>query len=468
MNRTTHNPVVCLISLGCSKNTVDSECILGNLAADGILIAENPRDADVCLVNTCGFIQDAREEAAGVFEELHAQRRKGKPGALVALGCLVERIADFPEMNDFLRHANAKVGFQDYARLPEICRALAAPSGARAVRRVHRHGATYRAPETFMRFLHSPRARIGSPHTAYLKISEGCSNMCRFCSIPRIRGLQVSRPLEELVGEAKELVQSGAREINLIAQDTTSYGKDLYGEYRLATLLRELKSVDPHVWYRMLYAYPRYLSDDVLDALATEPHLCPYLDLPLQHISDRVLKDMGRGMSRDKTLRLLDKIAGKLPRGALRTTFIAGYPGETDSEFNELLDFVKEGRFTHLGVFTYSREPGTPAAKQDDDVPLEVKKERRNELMLAQLHVSRERLKRMTGETVEVMLDGLLEDEAEVPPGSVAFGRTRLDAADVDGMVFLRGETDGAMPGEILKAEVTEGLDYDLVADITP
>jgi len=450
--------VVSLVSLGCAKNTVDSECLLGNLARAGLVLAEDPADADVCLVNTCGFIQDAREETADVLKELSSLKQNGQLKAIIALGCLVERVAEWPDFAEFLRHADRRIGFAEYPRLPDICRSLAATAAAPASAPASNSG--------FTAFLNSPRLRIGSTHTAYLKLSEGCSNACRFCSIPLIRGKQVSRPMEDILAESRTLVASGAREICLIAQDTTSYGKDLYGSFRVAELLRALKDTGPGAWFRMMYAFPRYLSDEILETLASQPHLCPYIDLPLQHIADPMLRSMGRGMTRAETIALLDRIAARLPDGALRTAFIVGHPGETEDHFRELLEFVKEGRFTHAGVFTYSPEPGTPAARLADDVPPAEKEDRRRELMLAQLEVSRRRLARRVGRTETVMLDGFVEKGAEVPPGVVAFGRTRLEAPEVDGVVLLHGSELRKQPlGTRLNAKIVESLDYDLIAE---
>ena len=462
--KATRPTTVCLVSLGCAKNTVDSECILGNLLGTGLLLAEEPTDADICLVNTCGFIDDARQEAANVLRELAALKKNGRLRAIVALGCLVERISDCPELDGFLQHADVRVGFQDYHRLPQICAALLESN--RPGQPVGRRSAHPSLPPTFMAFLDSPRARIGTVHSAYLKVAEGCSNVCRFCSIPRIRGLQVSRPMETILREAGELVRSGAREINLIAQDTTSYGRDLHGTSRLAELLRRLKDVDSTAWYRMLYCHPRHLSDELLDVLAAEPHLCQYIDLPLQHIADPILEAMGRGMNKQETMRLLDRIAEKLPAGALRTTFIVGYPGETETDFDELLALVREGRFTHMGAFLYSREPKTPAAELDDDVPAKEKERRRDALMQAQLEVSRAHLAKQVGQKLEILLDGFLEQENEAPPDVQAFGRTRLQAPDVDGVVYLRGAAVAKMNvGDRLNARVVAALDYDLIAE---
>jgi ribosomal protein S12 methylthiotransferase len=467
-------PVISMVNLGCAKNLVDSERILGNLAEAGFLIAQDPAVAEVCLVNTCGFVGDAREETCGVLNELSALKEGGSLKTLVALGCLVERVADAPELNRFLAAADVRLGFKEYPRIASICHDLINEARGRdSLKRAadaQRSGPGISAakkpvPQSYNDFLVSPRLRIGSPHSAFLKISEGCSNPCRFCAIPRMRGLQVSRPIEHIVEEARELAEGGAREICLIAQDTTSYGRDLYGKFRLADLLRALRDVKGPRWFRLMYAYPRYLTEEMLDVLAGEERFCPYIDMPLQHIADPLLSAMARGVTRKQTIDLLDLIEKKLPGGAIRTTFIVGYPGETEAHFQDLLDFVNEGRFTHAGAFIYSHEPLTPAAKQPDTLPLAEKKSRRDALMLAQREVSRRRTRARLGRTLELLVDGALAKGAGEVKGAAALARSRLEAADVDGVVYLKGR--GAYklaPGSFVTAEVVEALDYDLVA----
>ncbi|QHI70000.1 30S ribosomal protein S12 methylthiotransferase RimO [Tichowtungia aerotolerans] len=435
-------PVVSLVSLGCAKNTVDSELVLGRFAESGWMISEEPADSDICLVNTCGFIEDAREEAASVLHELKAA---GGPKVVVALGCLVKRAADCPETDHFLEAADARVSFSDYSRLPEICLELLGEK------------AEPMEMLGYSEFLTQPRLRTGSPHTAYLKISEGCSNPCTFCSIPKIRGKQISRPMDDIVNEAHSLIEAGAIEISLIAQDTTAYGKDWDGELHLSGLLRRLRDeIDANIWFRLMYACPQHLSRSVLDVMASDPRFCPYIDMPLQHISDRMLDAMGRQLTKFQTLEKLDLIREVLPECAIRTAFIVGHPGETEEDFNELLEFVREGRFTHAGVFCYSAEPGTISARLENDVPDDVKEQRRALLMEAQRDASAANCAAQIGKTVEVIIDGSCEE------GLIA--RSRHQAPEVDGVFFLP-EFEDAMPGDRYDVEITSASDYDFYAE---
>jgi len=437
-------PVVCLVSLGCAKNTVDSERILGRLVSSGFLVAEQPSDADICLVNTCGFIADARQETREVLEELAQLRECGTLHAVLALGCMVERAARVPEQSDILTAADGVVSFMDYDRLDEICRAWIP-------------GATGDLSPTAP-FHQAPRLRLGTPHLAGLKIAEGCSNRCRFCTIPSIRGPQISRTVEAVVQEARELITAGARELDLIAQDTSGYGRDLYGERSLPRLLRALSELDFDGWLRLLYAHPAHLSDEMLDVLAADPRFCPYLDMPLQHISDPVLRAMGRTPDSTALRRLLDRVHNRWPQAALRTTFIVGFPGETEAQFDELAQFLGEGRFRHVGVFTYSPEPQTPAGMLPDVIPPEIKQQRRDHLMEIQREISRKYMAQQVGAITTVMLDEKLDRRTWQ-------GRTAGQAPEVDGVVFVEGLRGPAQPGDFRRVRFTAGLDYDAVAE---
>lgn len=456
-------PVAALVSLGCAKNTVDSERLLAQLVQDGFLIAEDPAVADVCLVNTCGFIESAREETAQTLGQLARARAEGHPRFIVALGCLVERATQVPEFAEFLRHADALIGFGDYLNLASRCRALVSGTAPAAA-----PGIAAPPAELDPSFHRLPRVLTGASHSVALKISEGCSHACRFCSIPRIRGPQISRPVEDIVAEAHDVVRSGARELLLIGQDTTSYGLDLYGRRCLETLMAALTaSLPARVWLRLMYAYPRYLSNAILDAMAADERWQPYLDIPLQHISTPMLQRMGRGMTGPETRALIESLASHPRQPALRTAFITGHPGETQQDFDELMNFVREGHFMHVGVFSYSPETGTPAASQSDPVPSQVAEERRSRLLAAQKEVSRKRLAAHVGETVEIMVDGPASSRPNPPAGVRLAGRSGRQAPEVDGLTWLRGKkTGGIEPGALVRARIVDSLDYDWIAEI--
>ena len=440
-----------LVNLGCPKNTVDSEGLLGAMALAGFRFVGEPEDADVCIVNTCGFLDASRREAAGVLEELAARRgRKGRP-LLVATGCLVERAGGAPELAAFLGKADGRVGFADYPRLPEICarllggEAFAGGAGGYAGRPL---------PKTYLDFLNRPRMRIGAAHSAYLKVGEGCSNDCAYCSIPLIRGRRASRPVEALVQEARQLVDSGAVELNLIAQDTTAYGVDFAGAPQLPLLLRTLfREIPETVWFRVLYAHPKHLSDAVLAAMGEDARVCPYVDVPLQHVADRMLRKMGRGHGRERAERVVANIRRRLPGAAVRTTFIVGHPGESEADFEELLAFVAEGHFDHAGAFVWSPEPGTASARMRGRVAAEVAEERRDRLMRAQAKASAARMKARVGAETQMLL------EERGKGGWI--GRTAWQAPEVDGAAVLETARRGLRVGQIAKVRVVGSGRYD-------
>jgi ribosomal protein S12 methylthiotransferase len=363
----------------------------------------------------------------------------------------VERAGTAPETAGALAPADARIGFADYERLPEICRSLLQTATGQ-------DSAPARSPGLPADFHDLPRLLTGAPHSASLKIGEGCSNRCSFCSIPLIRGPQVSRTAFAIVEEARALAQSGIRELCLIAQDTTAYGRDLGDGSDLAGLLRRLSdALDPAIWIRLMYAHPRRLSDEAIRTMRDLPQVCPYLDLPLQHIADSLLRAMGRGMTKEQTLRRLDRIRDLWPEAVLRTTFILGFPGETEAEFLELQEFVREGRFLHVGAFLYSPEPGTRAERLAGALAPEEAARRRDTLLEVQRTVSRKRLGEQVGRTVELLLDA--------PQGRKGWtARTRWQAPEVDGRTILRGHPPGLAPGRILQARIVRASDYDLIA----
>jgi ribosomal protein S12 methylthiotransferase len=432
------------VSLGCPKNTVDSERMLGKLAQDGYALVPEADGADVVVVNTCGFIEAARQESLGVIREMLELKRQGRVGSVVVAGCLAERkkdelLAEVPEVDQIV----GVFGREEIAQV--VDRAVAQRQEQRAVFRP----APVRALED------TARLRITPRHYAYLKISEGCDRLCTFCAIPGMRGKHVTKPIEEVLREARELAADGVRELIVVAQDTTYYGLDLYGRVRLAELLRELDRVDGLDWVRVLYAYPVNFSDELIETLATAKKIVPYLDMPLQHINDRMLRRMQRRVNRAATEDLLGRLRAAVPGLTLRTTFIVGFPGETEAEFEELVAFVRQTRFERAGVFTYSYEPDTPATRLDGHLPEEVKQERRHRLMEAQQEVALDWAARQVGRQLEVIVDG---PDPEVPNHVLARGHA--DAPDIDCLVRVKGK--GLRAGDLVTVKVTAADGYDL------
>ena len=439
-------PTFAFVSLGCPKNLVDSERMLGKLSQDGYVLVPDADGADVVVVNTCGFIEPARQESLAVIREMLDLKKEGKVGAVVVAGCLAERKKDdlLKEVPD-VDHIVGVFGREEISQV--LDRALAQRHEQRSLFRP----APVRAQED------TARLRITPRHYAYLKISEGCDRLCTFCAIPGMRGKHVSKPMEEVLREAQELIADGVRELILVAQDTTYYGTDLYGRVRLAELLRELDNLDGLQWIRILYAYPIHFTDELIDTLAGAKRVVPYLDLPLQHINDRVLRRMQRRVNRQGTEALLTKLRAAIPNLALRTTFIVGFPGETPAEFEELLAFVKAQRFERVGVFPYSLEPGTPAARLDGHLPEEAKQERRDRLMETQQHVAFEWNRRQVGRELDVFIDG---HDPDIPNHLLA--RSYADAPDIDGLVRVKGKA--LRPGDLVPVKITAADGYDLIA----
>ena len=434
------------ISLGCPKNPVDSERMLGKLAQDGYALVADPAGADVVVVNTCGFIEPARQESLGVIREMLDLKRQGKVGSVVVAGCLAERQKDL--LLETVPEVDQIVGV--FGREEIVGAVERAISQQREQRSIFRP-APVRALED------TARLRITPRHYAYLKISEGCDRLCTFCAIPKMRGKHATKPIEEVIKEANELAGDGVRELIVVAQDTTYYGMDLYGRVRLAELLRELDEVDGIQWIRLLYAYPEHVTDELLETLASAEKIIPYVDMPLQHINDRVLKRMQRRVNRAATEGLIGRWRQAVPNLTFRTTFIVGFPGESDAEFDELCGFVKDTAFERAGAFMYSLEPDTPAAKLDGHLPEEVKAERRDRLMEVQQGVAFEWSGRQVGREIEVIIDG---PDPEIP-GHV-HGRGHADAPEIDGLVRVKGKN--LRPGDIVRAKVTGADGYDLAA----
>jgi ribosomal protein S12 methylthiotransferase len=435
------------VSLGCPKNLVDSERMLGLLQLDGYQLADDPDGADFVIINTCGFIEQARDESFAAIDEMLELKRRGKTRGVIVSGCLAERqqeslLEERPEIDALV----GVFGREEVTRVAD--RLLGHMTEQRMVFK----------PAPIRPLPDRDRLRITPRHFSYLKISEGCDRLCTFCAIPGMRGKHATKPIEEVMSEARQLADDGVRELVLVAQDTTYYGMDLYGKPRLADLLQELDKIEQFDWIRLMYFYPMYISDELIDVIATGQRILPYIDMPLQHINDRMLRRMSRRVTREATESLLGRLRARIPDLTLRTTFITGFPGETDREFEELAGFIAEQAFDHVGVFTYSHEEGTPAAKLTDPLSDDVKNSRRNRLMEVQQPIVFSRNAARVGKQVDVILDRSVEGEE-----NVWYGRTQSDAPDVDGLVYVTGGEFTISTGAIVPCEIVATQEYDLV-----
>ncbi|MDZ4656484.1 MAG: 30S ribosomal protein S12 methylthiotransferase RimO [Bythopirellula sp.] len=433
------------ISLGCPKNLVDSERMLGMLQLDGYQLVNDPQGADFAIVNTCGFIEQARQESFGAIDEMLELKRQGKLRGVIVSGCLAERqkeslLVDRPGIDQL-------VGVFGREEVTKVADRLI--GGLSEQRSVFQPAPTHTLPD-------NQRLRITPKHFAFLKISEGCDRLCTFCAIPKMRGKHVTKPMETVIAEAQELAADGVRELVVVAQDTTYYGLDLYGETRLPELLRQLEQVEGLDWIRLMYLYPMYFSDELIETIAASKKILPYLDMPLQHASDLMLRRMQRRVTRSETETLLGKLRASIPNLVMRTTFITGFPGETDEHVVELEDFMRQHKFERLGVFTYSYEPDTPAAKLPDHLPEEVKTTRRDHLMGVQQEIAFAWNDSQIGRQVDVLLDSAVPGES-----NAWIGRSYADAPDVDGVVYVSGP--GLSLGKLVKCEIVARNEYDLI-----
>jgi ribosomal protein S12 methylthiotransferase len=437
-----------LLTLGCPKNLADSELMLGALTQAGFEVTLDPEDAQILVVNTCAFIEAAKRESLDAIMEAVEVKKHAAGRRLVVAGCLSQRYG--AELREMLPEVDVFVGTGNFLELGDLLRRTELPE----TRLVPYPGAAH-----LLGRADSARVRPPEFFTSYLKISEGCNHRCAFCIIPRIRGRHESRPVQDLVAEAQSLAASGVRELNLIAQDLTAYGRDLNPPSSLAELLRKLSTVDGIRWVRLLYCYPNFVTDDLLEAIATLPNVVKYVDIPLQHADDNVLRAMRRERSGASLRKLLDRIRDRVPNVTLRTSFIVGFPGEDDAAFTRLLSFVREVEFDRVGVFTYSREEDTAAYLHSGQVPERVKRARRAELMEAQAQISLNKNRELVGREMEVLVEGPMPGRA-----TRMRGRTPGQAPEIDGAVFLRGE---AEPGEFVRARIERALSYDLHARVT-
>lgn len=434
-----------LVSLGCAKNQTDAEIMLGILAGDGCNIVYDPSEADVIVVNTCGFIESAKQESIDAILEM-AEYKNGRCQLLIVTGCLAERYSS--EILTELPEADAVLGTGDYDKIAEIIKE--AFDGKKPVL----CGNKDRTPEERL-----PRILSTPPYTAYLKIADGCDNNCTYCAIPKIRGHFRSRKIEDIVDEARSLAENGVRELILIAQDTTRYGVDLYGEYKLDTLLSELVKIEKIDWIRVHYFYPEAITDALIDVMAKYDKICNYIDMPIQHADNNILRRMARRTSREQMLEKINKIRARMPDSVIRTSIIVGFPGETEEQFETLCDFVKEVKFDRMGVFAYSQEEDTAAAEFEGQIDETVKEERLDKLMTIQQGISLELNKAKIGKTLEVIAEGYDEESF------LFYGRSRGDSIEVDGKVYF-GTEDEINEGDILMVEILDADEYDLTGKV--
>ena len=439
-----------VISLGCPKNLVDTEQMLGRLDEDGYQMVDSVDSADFVVVNTCGFIDSAREESLGAIDEMLALKRQGKIRNVVVTGCLAERqqgklLESRPEID-------AMVGVFGRNEIVSVIDRLS--SGVEEQQRIFR-------PAAIRPLSDAVRRPVTPRHFAYLKISEGCDRLCTFCAIPKMRGKHYSKPIEQVIDEARRLGESGVREVVIVAQDTTYYGKDLYGEPKLTELLLELDQIDSIDWIRLMYFYPMYIDDRLIDTLAGANRILPYIDMPLQHASDTMLKRMSRKTTRKSQEQILARLRSSIDRLVMRTTMITGFPGETEDDFEQLAEFVSEQRFEHLGVFTYSVEEDTPAARLPDRVSERIAQQRYDRLMAIQQRIAFDWCQARVGSVEQVLLDSPLPDQ-----DGVWIGRTRSEAPDIDGIVYVSGfeNPDKISMGAMIPCEIVASDGYDLIA----
>ncbi|MBR4277136.1 MAG: 30S ribosomal protein S12 methylthiotransferase RimO [Lachnospiraceae bacterium] len=437
---------ILIISLGCDKNLVDTEKMIGLLSERGYEFTDDEAEAEAVIVNTCCFIGDAKEESINTLLEMGELRKSGKIKALIASGCLSERYKD--EIQKEIPEVDALIGTMSVPDIADTLDKVLKGTPANSFR-----------PLSSDPSIRSKRVLTTGGHFAYLKIAEGCDKNCTYCIIPKVRGGYRSVPMEDLVSEAEKLAQDGVKELILVAQETTLYGKDLYGKKSLPELLRRLCKISGLYWIRILYCYPEEITDELIDTIASEKKICHYLDIPIQHASDDILRRMGRWTNQKQLRDMIEKLRDRIPDIALRTTLISGFPGETQEDFEELYRFVNDMEFDRLGVFPYSREEDTVAGEMKDQIDEEVKKFRRDELMELQQEIVFERNDSMPGTILTVMVEGKVADE------DTYVTRTYRDAPGVDGYLFLN-TTANLMTGDFVKVIVTDTNDYDLIGEI--
>lgn len=441
-----------VVSLGCPKNLVDSETMLGLIHEENYEITNDPSKAEIIIVNTCGFIESAKEESINTILQMAEYKKSGSCKYIIVTGCLSQRYAE--ELFNELPEADAIAGVEVYDEIGSIIKRVM--NGERFIMLERsKPDVIYTSKETFL-----PRILTTPSYTAYLKIAEGCDNCCSYCAIPKIRGPYRSKPMEQVLKEAKALADNGVKELIVVAQDTTRYGEDLPGgKLLLADLLKELNKIESLKWIRVMYCYPNNFTDELIETFASLDKVCKYVDLPLQHASNRLLASMNRYDTREEVETLLAKMRKRIPGIVIRTTFIVGFPGETDADFEELKEFVEQQRFENAGVFAYSQEEGTVAGAMPNQIPDEIKQERYHELMALQAQISEEIHKDTEGQTLEVLVEGIEEDGS-----GLHYGRSYCEAPDIDGLVFIENPGD-IEPGCFVKVNILQGFTYESVGE---
>lgn len=441
-----------VVSLGCPKNLVDSETMLGLIHEENYEITNDPSEAEIIIVNTCGFIESAKEESINTILQMAEYKKSGSCKYIIVTGCLSQRYAE--ELFNELPEADAIAGVEVYDEIGTIIKRVM--NGERfIILERSKPDVIYTSKETFL-----PRILTTPSYTAYLKIAEGCDNCCSYCAIPKIRGPYRSKPMEQVLKEAKALADNGVKELIVVAQDTTRYGEDLPGgKLLLADLLKELNKIESLKWIRVMYCYPNNFTDELIETFASLDKVCKYVDLPLQHASNRLLASMNRYDTREEVETLLAKLRKRIPGIVIRTTFIVGFPGETDADFEELKEFVEQQRFENAGVFAYSQEEGTVAGAMPNQIPDEIKQERYHELMALQAQISEEIHKDTEGQTLEVLVEGIEEDGS-----GLHYGRSYREAPDIDGLVFIENPGD-IKPGCFVKVNILQGFTYESVGE---
>lgn len=441
-----------VVSLGCPKNLVDSETMLGLIHEENYEITNDPSEAEIIIVNTCGFIESAKEESINTILQMAEYKKSGSCKYIIVTGCLSQRYAE--ELFSELPEADAIAGVEVYDEIGSIIKRVM--NGERFIMLERsKPDVIYTSKETFL-----PRILTTPSYTAYLKIAEGCDNCCSYCAIPKIRGPYRSKPMEQVLKEAKALAANGVKELIVVAQDTTRYGEDLPGgKLLLADLLKELNKIESLKWIRVMYCYPNNFTDELIETFASLDKVCKYVDLPLQHASNRLLASMNRYDTREEVETLLAKLRKRIPGIVIRTTFIVGFPGETDADFEKLKEFVEQQRFENAGVFAYSQEEGTVAGAMPNQIPDEIKHERYHELMALQAQISEEIHKDTEGQTLEVLVEGIEEDGS-----GLHYGRSYREAPDIDGLVFIENPGD-IKPGCFVKVNILQGFTYESVGE---